>query len=399
MNIKIVTYGNFPYGGASANLLRYFSMALYQANNEVEVIIPTGYYFGKKVDVNKKRTGKIKGVKYIYTGFLFHPRNYLGKVIDNTIGPLMMFLLLLIKHFLILKVDVLIVYNTTFTRTLLILILRKLIKTKYIVILPEFYSKPKIKKYSLASFKWNNYIYGMKLIKSADGFIVASTYLKKYILKDLNKNASIFILPNAMDPSFFELNNIAPFKDGLITIGYVGTPTKKDGAKDLIKSFAKLKQKYQDIHLLIIGDITNGNSLVPDLEKLANKLGVRDSITFTGLISFSKVPDLLNSCQILALTRPSGRFAEAGFPTKLGEYFACRKPVVVTAVGDIRNYFEEGNQVIMVENIDSIVKGFERLLKNKELGKKISDNAYKWMDENLNYVSISNRINEFIKSI
>ena len=87
---------------------------------------------------------------------------------------------------------------------------------------------------------------------------------------------------------------------------------------------------------------------------------VENSITFTGLVPFSDVPRLLNSCQILALTRPSGIFAEAGFPTKLGEYFACKKPVLITEVGDMPTYFKNENHVILVEpdNINSIVNKF-----------------------------------------
>ena len=123
-----------------------------------------------------------------------------------------------------------------------------------------------------------------------------------------------------------------------------------------------------------------------------------ENISFTGLVSHNRIPDLLNSCQILALTRPNGIFAEAGFPTKLSEYFACKKPVVITSVGDIPRYFSNEENVILVipENIESIVAGFEILLKNKDLAERISQNGYNWMDQNTNYLNISPDISLFL---
>ena len=61
----------------------------------------------------------------------------------------------------------------------------------------------------------------------------------------------------------------------------------------------------------------------------------------------------------MTLIRPNGVFAEAVL-TKIGEYFACKKPVGVTNVGDISTYFKNEEHVIIVEpeNIKSIVNGF-----------------------------------------
>jgi glycosyltransferase involved in cell wall biosynthesis len=237
------------------------------------------------------------------------------------------------------------------------------------------------------------------LVRYADKFIVFSNYLKEYLSNRLKSSKDILIMPNLTDPKRFEINDIKPFKPNKITIGYVGTPTQKDGVLDLIKSFSIINNKYPNTHLLIIGDITNGDTIVPGLKKYASENGVKDDcITFTGLQSHRVVPQLLLSCQILALTRPKGIAAEAGFPTKLGEYLSCRKPVLITKVGDIPNYFKNEEHVILVEpeNIESITHGFETIIINKKLSDELGLNGYKWMDENLNYVTQSKKISEFI---
>ena len=268
--------------------------------------------------------------------------------------------------------------------------------------MPEFYSKPISRKLSIANIKWQSFYLNMRyFIKYADGFFVASHYLKDYIINILKSKKKIHVLPNVIDPQMFEINNIEPFLEKKITIGYVGTPTRKDGVMDLIKSFGILNKKYPDTHLLIIGDIANGSSIIPQLKEYSIEQNVEQNISFTGLVLFNKIPELLNSCQILALTRPNGIFAEAGFPTKLGEYFACKKPVLITNIGDIPLYFKNEEHLIIAEaeNINSIVEGFVKIIANKQLSKKMTENAYIWMNENLNYRNISEKLDSFITKI
>jgi len=288
----------------------------------------------------------------------------------------------------------LIIYNIAFIDFLWIVFFKLISSIKLIFILPEFYERP-FKK--LALLNWYNFYFGLKyLSKYGDAHIVLSHYLKNYLNNTLMINKPIFILPNIIDPEVFSTVKNQKLK---YTIGYAGSPTRKDGVEDLIKSFALLNKKYPNTSLLIIGDTVN--TVLPNLKKMAEKLGVKDKITFTGLVPFEQVPPLLMSCQILALTRPKGVFAEAGFPTKLGEYFACKKPVVITKVGDIPYYFDDEVHVIMVEpeNINDIMQGFERLLINKGLGEKIVKNSYLWMEEKLNYKNLSESITDFIEII
>lgn len=394
---KIVTYNNFPFGGAAANYLRNFALSIaLQEGNNVEVILPTGNSFGNSSDLNKSSKGSVEKVTYRHLRYVEHPKNYLGKLIDNICGFLLP-IAYFIKERINNKVDVIIIYNTSFIMTLNFLLIKFIIGKKLIIILPEYYEKP-AQKYSLARLKWLNFYFGMNyLVQYADKVIVLTDYLKNYFISKNVREENILILPNITDPELFKVENAKAYKPGKITIGYSGTPTRKDGVVDLIESFAVLTKKYENIHLLIIGDAVGGNSIIPGLQKNAGNLGIANKVTFTGLVPFKEVPQLLNACQILALTRPSGIFAEAGFPTKLGEYFACMKPVLVTAVGDIKKYFVTGVHAVIAEpeNIDSIVEGFESLIENEQLRQQLAINAYQWLQENLNYRTVSTKINNF----
>lgn len=398
MNIVLFTT-SFPYGGASANFLRNFTFALKTEGHNVEVLLPTGAYYGKKIDQQDIREGIINGVKYKRLGFVHHPKNWVGKIIDNLLSLILPFFYLVIRN-LSKKLDIIILYNPQFLSLFFHLISNFFIRKKIILILPEFYEKPDAKIYSLSLIRWYDFYFCMKyLARYADKFIVLSTYLENYLLTRLKHKKEILIVPNLTDPEPYNIKNNKVFMPGSITIGYVGTPTRKDGILNLIQSFGILNKKYPKTHLLIIGDLTNGKSIIPKLKEYTCKLGIDEkNITFTGLISYKEIPYLLLSCQILALTRPTGVFAEAGFPTKLGEYFSCKKPVVLTRVGDMKTYFIDKEHVVFAEpeNITSIVNAFEYLLNNKDKADEIGLNGYNWMIKNLYYPNQAAKISNFV---
>jgi glycosyltransferase involved in cell wall biosynthesis len=394
--IKIITYENFPFGGAPANLLRYISLALSNEGADVEVLMPTGNVYGKNVELKPQKKGNIGNVCYKHLGFTLHPKNYFGKLLSLILALIVTPFYLLLSN-LKNPFDTIISYNQEFTRVFYLILFKKIFNKKLIIILPEFYEKPASKSMSLIN--WYDFYFGMRyLVRYADAYIPASHYLKNYLEAELEINKPIMVLPNLMDPEIFKIDKNIPFLKGKKTIGYTGTPTRKDGVVDLINSFGILNKKYPNIHLLIVGDVINGNSVIPNLKELATKLGCNDNITFTGLVPFSKIPELLNSCQILALTRPSGVFAEAGFPTKLGEYFACKKPVLITNVGDIPMYFKNEEDLIIAtpDDVNSIVEGFEKILFNNKLSIKLSENGFNWMNYNLNYRNMSQKLINFI---
>jgi glycosyltransferase involved in cell wall biosynthesis len=399
--IVIVSYENFPYGGAGANFVRYLALALVQQSNDVQVVLPTGNIYGTKIEENFIRNGNIENVNYNHLGFIIHPQNAIGKFADHICGFILPIFYLCKENFKK-RIDTLILYNLSFFSIVNLIFIKKILGTKLVLILPEFYEKPKSKFISTSLIIWHLFYFGLKnLSKYADSYIVLSHFMHNYLQDTLKIKKNIFILPNLVDPDIFNLKLSRPFINNKITIGYTGTPTRKDGIIHLINSFGILIKKYPNTHLLIIGDVINGKSVIPDLKYLVNLLNLNDDVTFTGLVSIRKIPVFLNSCQILALTRPNGIFAEAGFPTKLGEYFACRKPVLTTRFGDISFYFRNEEHMIIVnpEDIQSIVIGFEKLINDNELCDKMCNNAYNWMDANLNYKNVSNKLSEFISNV
>ena len=71
--------------------------------------------------------------------------------------------------------------------------------------------------------------------------------------------------------------------------------------------------------------------------------------------------------------RRKGVLADSGFPTKIGEYFATKIPVISTKIGDLESYFENKKELIFSEpnNPNSIADAISYVNNNTDLAKKI----------------------------
>lgn len=195
-----------------------------------------------------------------------------------------------------------------------------------------------------------------------DGQIFISEGLRSYF-KTAKKN---LVVPSMVLFERFIAAPESPFP--FEYIGYCGRITlDKDGVHILIKGFEKISAKYPLLKLLIIGDYAYEVEK-PYILSVIAELKLSDRIVFTGKISKNEMPAYLKNAKILALARPKNLQSETGFPTKLPEYLATGKPVVVTKVGDIPRYLRNGENAFMVEpdNCDAIANAFETILSDYE---------------------------------
>jgi glycosyltransferase involved in cell wall biosynthesis len=118
-----------------------------------------------------------------------------------------------------------------------------------------------------------------------------------------------------------------------IRIACVGRLVPEKGQALLIDAMAGLKAAGLDVHLTLVGDGPERESL----HALSRALGVADDVTFTGAVSHPEVEAVLRRSDIFCL--PS--FAE-GVPIVLMEAMAMQLPVVACGVMGIPELIEDG---------------------------------------------------------
>ena len=138
-------------------------------------------------------------------------------------------------------------------------------------------------------------------------------------------------------------------------IVFVGRLEAGKGTDMLLRSFALLVGRRDDVGLVVVGDGTQR----PKMENLATELGVRDKIHFKGWAGSEAVADLLRASDVYFL--PS--LAE-GLPIAVLEALACGTPVVATPVGDLARVVQDGVNGFLVSSpsAESFSEVLERAL-------------------------------------
>lgn len=109
-------------------------------------------------------------------------------------------------------------------------------------------------------------------------------------------------------------------------IGYIGSFGPKDGIDFMLRGFKQAQIKIPNLKLRLIGC----NLEFPHLKKLIIKLDLEKSIELIGKVDYEDIPRLLMECDTFIMNRTSSKYASFGYPIKLGEYFACNRPTLMS---------------------------------------------------------------------
>jgi len=194
--------------------------------------------------------------------------------------------------------------------------------------------------------------------------------LDKWLIKNLNlsKNKKYEIISMWYDENlFFENKKIDLFnkKDNEIIFTYIWTLNKERNLNIFIKAFIENIKIDKNIKLYFIWFWNWEEKLKKISWKYLNK-----NIFFLWKKEHKKIPDYINSSDIMVSYIPKINYFEYQPPTKLIEYLACNKPVICTntiSQGEIMKWFEKLSHS---DDLESTVDKIEYFIKNIEKLKK-----------------------------
>ena len=230
--------------------------------------------------------------------------------------------------------------------------------------------------------------------KKADAITVLSEITRKEANKYTDKE--IQLIPFGVDLKKFPSRK--ENTDGIIRIGTIRTLSEKYGVEYLIRAFALLSKKYDNIRLEIVGD----GPLRFALEKLTVELSVKNNVTFHGYVNQNseqeKYISLLTSFDIFAILSiiDSETFGVAAI-----EASSCEIPVVATKVGGLPGVIESEKTGILVapKNVEETVQALERLIVDVELRKTMGKNGRKNVEEKYDWKQNVNQMYLLYKSM
>jgi len=388
-SVLIYTSSDFPYGKAAENFVRQMALGLKENNIEVIVIRLRGRSFSSINDT---------GVKCYNLAFSRRPTNEFLKIIE-LISIVILIPFSLLRNYLKYKPKSIILYGIEYFYFVLpFLLSAKLLHLKLLRIITDFYSNKTISPVWWKRPKMSFYKLQFQFLdKYLDGIITLTGYLYDQAINNGIEKNRVEIIPHFINVKGFTNNLSYNNEKDIMRIGYCGTANKENGIYVLIDAYTILRKENYKVELLIIGAPSDE---VKDyaMNKLTH---YKDQVIMTGFLEKAQLINALASCDILVNPRISGILADAGFPTKLGEYFAMKKPVISTKTGDIGKYFTNKKELVLVEpdNPKDLATGMMYLINHKSEAESISKNGFDWACENVDYYLNSKKLIEFMNRI
>jgi glycosyltransferase involved in cell wall biosynthesis len=351
MNIIITGTGfSFPNGTGAAARVMAFAKGFVHNGATVHVFSP------KPTEINEGETQRLP-VKGVYEGISFEYTCGQRFVAKTRVGALLLYLKGLFRAVWAIRrvhretpVDaILLWYADSPLNFFVFKVMSKFIGAPLIAEICEFPFVYSRKSVSVRINLWFNEHVTYRLI---DGVIVISTFLQKFFETHSGKSVKILYVPILVEFGMFSQDvrrvALAPARK----IVYCGNLEHAGEVEALLRAFSQVSDEFPKWHIQVIGPLPQRRT-EKTLHTMVVELGLEGRVDFTGAVSRSDIPCRLAAGDIMALPRASGVFSAAGCPTKLGEYLATGKPVVVTNTGDISKYLQDGVNAFLVPPDDT----------------------------------------------
>jgi len=236
--------------------------------------------------------------------------------------------------------------------------------------------------------------------KVADRVIATNeSYKEIEIKRDRVKLQDIFVVRNGPDLGRLRLVEPDAKLKGMskIILGYVGDINPQDGVDYLLRSIRQLvfDLKRTDFYCVVIG---TGDAL-PDLEKMASKLEIKDYVWFTGYIPDNDMMRYLSTADICVDPDPSSPLNDRSTWIKIMEYMALKKPIIAFDLKETR--FSAQDSAIYVRPNDELefAKAIIALMDNPELRKQLGEIGRKRVEEELAWKHTSKNLIKAYKDL
>ncbi|HNU87997.1 MAG TPA: glycosyltransferase [Ferruginibacter sp.] len=252
-----------------------------------------------------------------------------------------------------------------------------------------FVNKVRIKT-SLVLFKLSRYF--------TKAYIAISDHLYKRAEENAKGKIPVHLIPITVNLDYFKINGHQVNKNEL-KIFYGGSFAPKDGLSYLLDAFEEVSKKDNNIKLVLTG---LGNPA--DVDKIKEKISgsaAKERILFKGFLATDEYYAVLNSCDIFCMTRVNSKFANAGFPFKLGEFLASGKGVIATRVGDVPKYLHNGENSLLInpDSVSEIVQALSTFINNPEKINTLGAAARRTAETNFDSDKISMELLSIFNSI
>ena len=340
MKVFFVVKNNFPNGLATTARVINYCKGMIENNIECEVIIPVAIERYEEPVKNVSYKGVYEGIPFFYVSRNPRRSKYLIYRKIKDIFDYIRALYYLYLH--VTSDDVVIVYEGG---CFWFKLLAKVVHFKKAQIVMELNELPygtstETKKTIRKRAKMLNEVFPLY-----DGFFAISESLMN-LARKYSPRAQIIKIPIIVDTTIADNVEERIFsKPYLFHSGSLFE--QKDGIVGMLEAFAIANKKLGYSLNYILTGYPNKSRDYQLIVSTIEKLGIQEFIHFTGFIQAEQLRIYQKNCLATIINKYPNQQNEYCFSTKLGEYLAFAKPVIITNVGEAMYYLNNQNSYIV----------------------------------------------------
>lgn len=389
MNIIIICRFPFPVGYSGTNRIISYSKGLIELGCKVKVLIIRRTENKNNIK-NKDNKGVFEGIEYEYTSKSNIKSNSKFSKAVYLIKDIIASYIKLFKLAKINPIDLLLISSDLCYDIFLFSRLNNINSIKKVFWIVDEYPSPI--RYGSKSISFISSLLYKNSLKRLNGLISMTK-----VVRDFYKGICDFDFPSLIMPITVELENFifpSNYNQNFKIITYIGNmEIYKDNLDILIESFSLFCKERNDYKLWLVGEGKD----VHILKQKVDQMGLSNCVVFKGSKLRNEIPEILAISSILVLTRVKNTRSDGGFPTKLGEYLASGKPVILTNVGEINEYIIDQVNAFLVEpnNINAFSKCLLYVANHYEEAMKVGLEGRKLAEGVFNYKTQAIRMYDF----
>ena len=176
---------------------------------------------------------------------------------------------------------------------------------------------------------------------------------------------------------------------------------QKDGILGMIEAFGKASDKLDNTTKLVFTRTPDKSPHKDEIKSLITQYHLEDKVHFTGYLSDDELKEYLSKAKMVIINKFRTQQNDYCFSTKLGEYLAAAKPVVITNVGEAVNWLEHGKSAYIVEaeNTEALANVIVHVFTHPEESKQIGISGQEVCRRSFDYHNWSQPLVEFMNQL
>jgi glycosyltransferase involved in cell wall biosynthesis len=238
------------------------------------------------------------------------------------------------------------------------------------------------------------------IYRRVDAISCVTPHLKDYVESYGVPPSRVEVLPSGVDTRLFspgprDASLLAQWGIGPSdpVIFFMGTIYAFSGLDRVIREFGKVLAKHPRARLLIAGVGEDQERL----ERISSEAGVREHVIFTGFQPYSVLPGLIRSSDLCINPFELNAITRDILPTKLFQYLACGKPVLMTELPGTLPFLKGAEDGVVYVSLDDFAAATADLLSDRARLDQLGRNALRVVQQDYDWQSIAHRLLGWIK--